>query len=206
MAKNQPKNEKRSDRIIGRRYRYTGDYKVLPAMGGSRERRVVYVGKWILPANEPEEYRKIVLWMRLLLGVAVLAFAGAIQVLPAPMTNKWYVPVLMIAVFPLAYGVLGAFALPAARRRMERQQYDKSFVRVGHSAVFALAVMGLGALGTGIFWIVNAAGGLEPRLAYTLRDGLYLLLLALSAGAELAVWKLFRRVRPETLEEGDEGT
>lgn len=206
MAKKQAKNETRSDRIIGRRYRYTGDYKVLPPMPGSRERRVIYIGKWILPANDPGEYRRVVLWIRLLLGLAVLAFAGAIQAVPPPMEHKWYIPVLMVGVFPLAYEVLGALALPTARRRMERQQYDKSFVRVGHCAVFFLVMLGLGALGTGVFWIVNAAGGLEPRLTYTPRDGLYLLLLALSAGAELGIRKLCGRLRPETLEEGDDRT
>ena len=44
MAKNESKTEQRSGRIVGRRYRYTEDYKVLPALGGpgGRGKRVIY--------------------------------------------------------------------------------------------------------------------------------------------------------------------
>lgn len=200
MAKEKQEKARRADRLIGRRYRYTKDYQVLPGLGpkGSREKRVIYTGEWILPANDGESYQKLVKALRLLTALAVLAVLGALAILPPPMENKWYLPVLTVSLFPLAYQIMGAVSLPSQKTHMERQRYDKSVVRVGHSAMFAFVVMCLAALGLLVYWIVAASGGLGSP-AYTGRDAAFALLLVLAAAAELLSWKLYGRIQPETV-------
>lgn len=202
MAKQEKPKAKRSDRIIGRRYRYTGDYQIVPGIGssGRPQKQVLYTADWVMPANEPREYKRLVLGLRVLLAVAVAAVVCATQVLPAPMTNKWYLPVLVISFFPLAYQIMGAFRMPAERIRMERQEYDKSFLRVRHSAVFVLVLICLSALGTVIYWIVAAGGKLEGAMPYSLRDGIFAGLLVLAAAAELLLHRLGGRLRTDTVE------
>lgn len=199
MAKD--KQEKsRSGRLIGRRYRYASDYRVVSGLGpnGSREKRVFYTGDWILPANGAEEFQKLVRGLRLLTALAALAVLGALAVLPPPMENKWYLPVLTVSCFPLAFQIMGAVSLPAQKTHMERQRYDKSVVRVGHSAMFAFVVMCLAALGLIIYWVVAASGGLGQP-AYTGRDAVFVVLLILAAAAEFVSHKLYGRIKPEKL-------
>lgn len=202
MAKQEQKTEKRADKLIGRRYRYTADYQVVPALGpdGGSGKRVVYIGKWILPRCGEAGYSRLVPALWILTGFAVLAVLIAAQILPPPMEHKWYLPVLMISVFPLAYQVMGAFRLPARKKPMERQRYDKSFVRVGHSALFVFVLICAALLGDAAYWIVRACGALAGSASYSLRDGLFVLLLVLAAGAEFAAYRLFRTIQTDTLE------
>lgn len=194
--------KERGNRIIGRRYRYTGDYRVVPALGrsGRQEKRVIYTAPWVVLRCEQTELRSLVLRMRILFAGTVVALIAALQVLPAPMENKWYVPVLMISVFPLAYQLLAVFALPNEKKPMERQEYDKSFNRYRQCAVFALVMFCLAAVGTVVYWIVYAAGGLKNAAPYALGDAIFALLLALAAAAELMANRVARGVQTDTLE------
>ena len=172
MADKAKKSGERANRIIGRRYRYTGDYKVVTALapGGGYEKRVIYTGDWIRPVIEDEAWRRLVLILRLLTAFSVLAFLGALLILSGPMENKWYVPVLTVAAFPLAYQIFGAVRMPAARTCMERQHFDKSFGRVRFCALFAFAVMCLAALGLAVCWTVFAARGIEGAAPWSAGD------------------------------------
>ena len=195
-------SEKRSDRIIGRRYRYTADYRVVPGLGpnGSRERRVLYTAPWVVPVNDPAEYKGIVLRMRVLLALVGLAFLGAVTVLPTPMTHKWYLPLLMTALFPIAFQVMSLTFIPGEPKPLERQRFDKGFVRMGHSAMFAFVIMCLSGLGVVVYWLFAAFGTVEDSAPYALGDGLFALLLVVAAGAELTIYRLFGRIRTETRE------
>ena len=110
MAKNESKTEQRSGRIVGRRYRYTEDYKVLPALGGpgGRGKRVIYTAPWIVPELDAGNWQKLVRALRTLTALAVLAYVASFCAVPPPMENKWYVPVLALGAFPLAYQVSGS--------------------------------------------------------------------------------------------------
>ena len=198
MAKNEQKTEQRSGRILGRRYRYTDDYKVLPALGGSRERRVLYTAPWTALKLDEEAWKTLVLRLRILTAAAVLAFIAAF-LLPIDWQSKWYMPALALACFPLAYQVMAAAVLPSAKKPLERQQYDKSFVRLSHSAVFALVLICLSALGCAVFWILAAAGVLET-LTFSPRDAAFAALLILMAAVELLTHRLCRGIETETLE------
>ena len=201
--KSKEKSEGKSHKIIGRRYRYTGDYQIVPALGmnGAGGKRIIYKGRWIRPTNEPAEYEKIVLWLRILTAAAVLLVAAAMGLHPANMTHRWYMPVLVASVFPLAYQVMGAVSLPPKISYMERQKYDKSFVRVGHSAVFALVLFGLAALGCVIYWIIVAVSEyVEGSAPYSLNDGTFAALLVLAGAAELFNYRFFKRVQTDTFD------
>lgn len=202
MAEKKQQSEKKSNRIIGRRYRYTGDYTVYQVLspGGGMTKRVTYNGRWILPINDPEEYGKIVSLLWILTAVAAAAIAGALCVLPAPMTHKWYMPVLVMGLFPLGYQIMGAVMIPPQITHMERQRFDKSFLRTGHSAMFTFVVVCLSALGCGIYWIVYAVSTIEDSAPYSLMDGLFAFLLILAAAAEFTVYKTARRIKTDTLD------
>ena len=201
MAKEPQKTEKKSNRLIGRRYRYADDYQIVPALAGNgRGQRVIYNGQWILPTNDPEQYKKLVLWMRILTAMVLVALLAAIDLVPAPNTHKWYLPILVGALYPLSYQVMGVATIPARIRHMERRQYDKSFLRAGHSATFTVVMLCLSALACLIYWLVAAFGTIEDEAPYSLADGGFAFLLILSVAAELTVRRLARKVETETLE------
>lgn len=203
MAKTEDKGEKkRSDRIIGRRFRYTDDYKSVPTLGadGKKENDLVYVGKWIHVLNVEAEYKRIVLIMRIMTALTVLAVAGAVFVLPLPMTHKWYLPVLVASVFPLAYQIMGAVKLPSKPAYLERVRFDKSLRRVGHSAMAALVIIGLSILGVAAYWITGLFVSIEGAQPYSLRDAAYALLSLAAAGAELLTFLQFRKIKTELAE------
>lgn len=201
MAKNEGKTEQRSGRIVGRHYRYTEDYKVLPALGGpgGRGKRVIYTAPWIVPELDAGNWQKLVRALRTLTALAVLAYVASFCAVPPPMENKWYVPVLALGAFPLAYQVMGAFSLPPEKKPLERQQYDKSFVRVHHSAVFAFVLLCLSALCFAVCQILAAAGVLQTA-PLAAGDAAFAVLLVLMAAAELLIRRLCRRIKTDTLE------
>ena len=200
MANQKPDSEKKTGRIVGRRYRYTGDYQVVAALGpnGRRGKQLIYLGQWIRPVNEAGEYKTIVLWLRILTAVAAVAAVCAMWIHPADMTHRWYVPILVAGLFPLLYQAMGAMTLPAEPSYMERQQYDKSFVRVGHSAAFALTLVCISALGCVIYWILVTVSEVEGSVPYSLKDGAFAALLVVTGLAELAAYRFFRKLRTET--------
>lgn len=202
MARSDSDAESRSSRIIGRRFRYTNDYKSVPSLtaDGRRSNDLVYTGKWILPVNEESEYKRIVTLMRILLAVAAAAVIGAVAILPPPMTHKWYLPVLIVSFFPLAYEIMGAVKLPGKIRHMERMEYDKSFQRLGTAAMFAFVVICIAAVGVIVYWIIASTGGIEEAVPYSARDGVFAALVVVAAAAEFAIYKLYRRIKTETLE------
>ena len=193
-------SEEKSRKIIGRRYRYTGDYQIVSALGpnGSREKRMFYTGRWIRPVNEAEEYETIIRWLRILTVAAVLAVLGALGLHPAAMTHRWYLPVLTIGLFPLFYQGMGAVRLPAKRSYMERQRYEKSIVRVGHSAVAVLVLCCISALGCVIYWILASTTELEGSEPYSLRDGVFAVLLILAMLSERMSYRFFRKIQTDT--------
>lgn len=201
MANNEKKTEKRSGKLVGRRYRYTEDYKVLPALGGpgARGKRVIYTAPWIVPELDAETWQKLVRALRWLTALAVLAFIAAFCAVPPPTENKWYVPVLAIGAFPLAYQVMGAVTLPREKKPLERQRYDKSFVRVHHSAVFTFVILCLCALCFAVCRILAAAGVLELA-PFAAGDAAFAALLVLMAAAELLIRRLCRGIKTDTLE------
>ena len=200
MANELPKPDKKSNKIIGRRFRYASDYKVVPSLrrNGSYGKQVVYIGRWIRPTNSLEEYKRIVLWMRILTAVAAVAAVAAMWLHPAAMSHRWYVPVLVACLFPLAYQIMGAMTMPPEVSYMDRQQYDKSFVRCGHSAVFALVLICASALGCLIYWIIAAAGTVEGGAPYSLLDGVFAGLLILAGVTERVVYLFSRKITTDT--------
>lgn len=200
MANPKPDSEKKTGRIVGGRYRYTGDYQVVAPLGptGRRSKQLVYVGQWIRPVNEAGEYKTIVRWLRILTAVALVTAICAMGIHPADMTHRWYMPVLVAGILPLFYQAMGAMTLPAAPSYMERRQYNKSFARVGHSAAFALTLLCISALGCVIYWILATISQVEGSAPYSLRDGAFAALLVVTGLAELAAYRFFRKVRTET--------
>lgn len=201
MAKTPQQSEKKSNRIIGRRYRFAEDYQLIPDLkGNGRNKRIVYIGPWILPTNEPEEYKRVVRWMRILTALVLIAVFAAMEQIPFPATYKWYFPILVISLFPLLHQVMGAWMLPAKICHMERQRYEKSFGRIGSSAMFTFVVLCLSALAYLIYWIIAATSIIEGEAPYALADGIFAALLVFSAVTELQVRRLSRRIKTDTLD------
>lgn len=195
-------SKEREPRLIGRRYRYTKDYKRTTYVGvnGRPKERVVYIGKWICPTDDPETYRRIVLVLRIAVGIAAAAVAGALFSVPAPMEHKWYVPVLVLSLFPLAYAVIGACLLPNKPTPMERAKFDKSFLRMKQSAVAGLIILALAAIGAIVYWILKATGVIQNAAPFALLDGIFFLCLLLGAAAYVAIYREAGKLHTETRE------
>lgn len=202
MSDKPQKTEKKSNGYVVRRYRYTNDYQAVPSLNpkGGRDSRLFYIGPWIHPTNDEAEFKSLIFGMRLLTAVAVAAVLAALAVLPGPMTHKWFMPVLVISSFPLAFQIMGAAVLSAKTTPLERRQYDKGILRTGQSAVFTFVVICLAALGCLIYWIVAAAGDIEDSAPYALMDGVFAAMLVLAAVAELRVHRLSKAIKTELLD------
>ena len=203
MAKQDSEQRKeREPRLIGRRYRYTKDYKRTTYVGanGRPKDRIVYIGKWICPTDEPETYRRIVLTLRIAIGVAAAAIIAALFIVPAPMENKWHVPVLALSLFPLAFGVIGACMLPNKPTPMERAKFEKSFQRMKHSAVAGLIILVLAAIGAIVYWILAATGVYRNAAPFALADGIFFVCLPLAAAAYVAIYREAGKLNTETRE------
>ncbi len=201
MAKNRQKNENRANRIIGRRYRYTDDYKVVSALGGpgSRGKRVIYTAPWTVLELDEDRWQKVVRALWTLTALAVVCYVGAFCSVPPPTENRWYAAVLAVGAFPLAYQVMGACTLPRTKKPLERQQYDKSFVRLWHSAVFAFVILCISAVGFAAYWILGAAGVLKAA-PFAGGDAAFAALLVIMAAAELLIRRICRGIKTDTLE------
>lgn len=189
-------------KLIGRRYQYTKDYKTTPYLGpnGREEKRLVYVGKWINPLNDEAELKRIVLVSRLLVAASLTAFIFAMFILPPPTEGKWFLLPLVTAVFPLAYEVMAAFRLPNKKEKMERINFDKSFIRLKHSSVICIVMVLLSALGLIIYWALVLFGVFEPPAPFAAGDALYALGVAALAAASFIIYRQMKLVRTEELE------
>ena len=202
MSEKSRQSEKKSNGYVVRRYRYTNDYQVVPSLNpkGGRENRMFYIGSWIHPTNDEAELKRLIFGMRLLTAVAVAAVLTALAVLPGPLTHKWFLPILAISVFPLAYQIMGAVMLPAKTTPMERRQYDKGILRTGQCAVFTFVLICMSALACLIYWIVAAAGTVAGEAPYSLMDGVFAAMLVLGGVAELRVHRLSKEIKTELLD------
>ena len=81
---------------------------------------------------------------------------------------------------------------------MERQRYEKSIVRVGHSAVAVLLLCCISALGCVIYWILASTTELEGSEPYSLRDGVFAVLLILAMLSERMSYRFFRKIQTDT--------
>jgi hypothetical protein len=202
MSEKPLQSEKKSNGYVVRRYRYTNDYQVIPSLNpkGGRENRMFYIGSWIHPTNDEVEFKRLIFGMRLLTAVAVAAVLAALAVLPGPLTHKWFLPILVISSFPLAYQIMGAVMLPAKTTPMERRQYDKGILRTGHSAMFAFVVICMSALACLIYWIIAVAATIKGEAPYSLMDGVFAAMLVLGGVAELRVYRLSKQIKTELLD------
>lgn len=196
------KGRERSNRIIGRRFRYTEDYMAVPTISstGRRVNELVYTGKWILPVNEEGEYKSLTLKMRILTAVALLAVIAAGVLVPLPLANKWFIPVLLAALFPLVYQIMGAVTLKSRPDYLERAQYDKTVVRTGHCAMAGFVIVCISAVLFIVYWMVVAFGSMEEAGAFGVRDAAVAAAIVIAALAELGVFLTFRKIKVETLE------
>ena len=189
-------------KLIGRRYRYTQDYKTVPYLGpsGREENRVVYIGKWINPLNSEAEYSRIVLISRILVAVSLIAVIFAVYILGANVENKWFMLPMVITIFPIAYEVMSAFMLPSKPEKMERIKFDKSFIRLKTSSVICIAAVLLAAVGFIIYWALVLFKAFEPPAPFSLRDALFALGTAAALASSFIIYKQMKLVRTEELE------
>lgn len=188
-------------KIIGRRYRYNDDYKTAPRLDAKgRYDELIYIGKWINPLNGDAEYAKSVLLARIFVTVSVITVIAALVILPPPMSNKWYLPVLTTSVFPIAYEIMAAVALPSKRRPMERIKYDKSFGRLRVLPIVCFIIFGLTLIGVVVYWVLAAVKVIPDAPSYTVRDAAFVLFVLASAAANAKILYEIKKIKTETRE------
>ena len=189
-------------KIVGRRYRYTSDYKTTRYLGpsGREEKRIVYIGKWIRPLNGEFELGRIVLTSRILVAVTILAVLLSLFILPTPVEGKWYIIPLVVSLFPIAYEVMSAVLLSAKTEKFERIKFDKSFIRLRTSSVICIVMVLLAAFGLIVYWALALFKVFEPPAPYSLRDALFALCVIAALAASFIIYKQMKLVRTEELE------
>ena len=189
-------------KIVGRRYRYTGDYRTTAYLGpnGREEKRIVYIGKWIYPLNDESELKRIVLTARIFVAVTLIAVLFSLFILPPPVEGKWYVLPLVISLFPVAYEVMSAFLLSSKKEKFERIKFDKSFIRLRTSSVICIVTVLMAAVGLIIYWALALFKVFEPPASYSLRDALFALSIIAALASSFITYKQMKLVRTEELE------
>lgn len=189
------------EKRVFRRFRYTEEYRSTPYVGanGKSKERFTYIGEWYCPVNEAGEYKGIVIAAWAAVIVAVLSTLGALFSIPAPLENKWYVVALTFSLFPLAYAVMGAARLPSKPEPMEHARFDKSVLRLKHSAVAVLVILALTALGLIAYWILTACG-VYAAAPYALGDGIFAGCILLAAAANVLLYAKMKQIKTEVRE------
>lgn len=192
----------RVGKIIGRRYRFVDDYKKTVYVGanGKPKDRIIYIGQWVCPLNDESEFSRIVLISRIAIGIAAAALIAALLVMPGNLSNKWYMPVAALAVFPLVYGISGAFAMPSRKKPMERRKFSQSFERSKLSAIAVLAILALSALTWLVIWILAWTGTLKDIAPFAAQDVLFIVFLAIAAAASLVIIRKTKELKTELRE------
>lgn len=192
----------RVEKRIFRRFRYTEDYRTTTYVGanGKPKDRVTYIGEWYCPVNPAEEYRSIVVFAWVLVILSTLAVFGALFSLPAPLEHKWYAVALSFSLFPLAYAIMGVARLPRKPEPMERARHDKTVLRLKHSAVAILVILGLTAVGLIVYWILAASKVLKNAAPYAIGDGIFLGCLLVAAAANILLYAKMKQIKTETRE------
>ncbi|MBR5947860.1 MAG: hypothetical protein IKZ82_04305 [Clostridia bacterium] len=189
-------------KLVGRRYRYTNDYKTTPILGpgGREEKRIVYIGKWICPLNDAAELKRIVLIARILVAVTLFAVLFSLFILPPPTENKWYILPMVTALFPITYEVMSALMLSSKKGKLERIKFDKSFIRLKTSSVICIVIVLLAAVGLIVYWALALFKVFAPPAPYTVRDALFALCIAAALASSFIINRLMKSVRTEELE------
>lgn len=194
----------RVGKIIGKRYRFVDDYKksVYVGANGKSKERLTYIGQWVCPLNEENEFLRIILISRIAVGVAVATLIAALVVMPGSLSNKWYLPVAAAAAFPLAYAIMGAFAMPNRKQPMERMKYHKSFERSKSAAVAALVILGLSALVWGVCWILAGSGVLRIDVGFGWYEIVFIVCVLVCAAANLVIVRKTKEIKTELRDNG----
>lgn len=184
-----------------KRFRYADDYRRTTYVGanGRSKERITYIGSWFCITNDAAEYRGIALRLRVFTAIAALATLGALFSIPAPLEHKWYAVVLTLSLFPIAYAIMGAVRLPNKPEPIERQRYDKSVVRMKHSAIANLVICALTAIGLIVYWVLYACGVIAAA-PYALGDGIFLGCLVLAAAMNLLLVGTVNKITTEVRE------
>ncbi len=189
-------------KIIGRRYRFVDDYKKTVYVGanGRPKDRITYIGQWVCPLNDESDYSRIVLVSRIAICVAAAALIAALLIMPGNLSNKWYMPVAALAMFPLVYAIMGAFAMPGRKKPMERKKFSQSFERSKISAIAALVILALSALIWLVIWILAWTGKLQDIASFAAQDVVYIVCLVIAAAACFVIIRKTKEVKTELRE------
>lgn len=158
------------------RRRYLNDYEVIPYVGanGKSKQKLRYVGSWYCISDDATTDKKI-------LQLHILSYIVATAVLLALLLNHsayltMYVSVpAVIALFPIAYLLMGSFRLPWKARPLRRDERDKSLNRMWRSAVGILILFGIVTVGYVVFWFVAGERFVWQDTAFLLCSAVVLL-------------------------------
>lgn len=189
----------RLGKIIGRRYRFVDDYKKQTYVGanGKAKQRIIYIGEWVCPLNEPDAYRKIVLISRIAAGVALAAVIAAMFIVPLPIENKWYLPVTAMSLFPLLYAIMGVVKMPNRVKPMERQSFAHSFERAKSASVVCLVFLGIASVVWIVCRILILCGVIAEAQPFSVRDEAFVFFLLLAGAACFLTVRKTKEIKTE---------
>lgn len=162
--------ERRLDADGKERYVYTGPGFEALLMGRGRVRFLLMC--WLVP----------VLSLAVLVAVGLLDNDGARRV--------YIVMPYMILYFPLALLVGDAYKISTGRRRMERREYEKSYLQMRHCTVAVIVLSLVLVVGTAVLLITAGSGTVRREYFFMLGIFAILVTFVLFLRAQLRVqWK-----------------
>ena len=140
------------------RLKYVDDYRTEEVTDekGRTRKKAVYIGPWIFIKGDKKVNRTKIIGT---FALCVLACAGLILLQLPNYSGSGWLPVSIpkaVALFPMLYMMMGAFALPFKLDPMHRDRYYHSFIRISRSAVAVLAMTGVSFIAGFVFRIIES--------------------------------------------------
>lgn len=160
---------------VSRRYRYVEDYRTVPVMDekGKVQQKALYTGEWVCLLADDAAYASFLRQVRLLTAAAAAGIVAALAVNHSAYEVMYVSVPLVMALFPLAYLIMGACSLQKKAVPMEKLQYIKGLQRVSHSAMGVLVMSIIVLLGKAVFRVLCMFGVLKG-FGFVIADAVFL--------------------------------
>lgn len=183
---------------VSRRYRYVDDYRTVSLMDekGKVKQKVLYTGEWVCLLADEAAYKGFLLRVRVLTAAAAAGLIAALAVNHSAYEIMYVSVPLVMALFPLAYLIMGMFSLQKKAVPMEKLQYIKGLQRVNHSAMGVAVMSGIVLLGKVLFRVLCLCGVLEG-FGFIFSDVIFLAGIAAGLFAGIAIKKSSASMKTE---------
>lgn len=174
------------------RYRYVEDYETIPYVGanGRSKQKVRYIGSYQCFSESDETLRPKLILLHILSYLAVVWTVAPLFFRHSAYQTMYVAVTNVLALFPSLYLLMGSFRLPWRKKPMRRDEFEKGFDRIRHSAVGILIVLGATLVGEIVFWCLN-------RVPFRAMDAVFIACIVLSEVTSFLIYNIGKRIQVE---------